>query len=101
MEPKLRAAGGTVLSLFVTEHSPNSFRLPVREAENVFVWFAGFLEGTLDESVLTVLASLVTSVHAPGVLRAPQTLRLAPTARSLVSGSSTGSTALSPMDVKA
>jgi hypothetical protein len=37
------ASGTTVLADFVTEHSENTFpALPVREGENVFVWFARF-----------------------------------------------------------
>jgi hypothetical protein len=95
LEPKLRAAGGTVLAYFVTEHSPNNFRLPVRESENVFAWFAGFADGKLDASVLPVVSSFGTSVHVRGGLQPPQVLRLAPTARSLLSGSSPACTALS------
>lgn len=38
--PQLRAAGIPVLGAYVTETSPNTFpRLPVRQAEKVFVWF--------------------------------------------------------------
>jgi hypothetical protein len=101
LAPKLRAAGGTVLAYFVTEHSPNNFRLPVRESENVFVWFVGFADATLDESVLTVLTRPVSPVNADGVLQPPQLLRLAPTARSLLSGSSPACRALGAMDSNA
>jgi hypothetical protein len=70
-EREVRPALGTsLLACFQTEHSPNTFpALPVREGENVFVWFARF--PTLDA---------VDRVDAgPG-----QRLVLAPTARSLV-----------------
>ena len=41
--PYLIEAGASILAYFVTEDSPNKFpALPVREGENVFVWFAGF-----------------------------------------------------------
>ena len=40
--PALRESGLSPLAHFVTEPSPNTFpALPVREGENVFVWFAG------------------------------------------------------------
>ena len=40
--PGLRESGLVPLAYFVTEPSPNTFpALPVREGENVFVWFAG------------------------------------------------------------
>jgi hypothetical protein len=38
--PQLLRAGVNVISIFVTESSPNNFpRLPVREGEHVLVWF--------------------------------------------------------------
>lgn len=43
MAPAVEAAGGRIRGRFVTDSSPNTFpRLPVREGEHVFVWFAGF-----------------------------------------------------------
>ncbi|HTA40622.1 MAG TPA: NIPSNAP family protein [Candidatus Acidoferrales bacterium] len=45
IRPALVNAGSTVLATFVTEHSENTFpRLPVREGEDVFVWFARFVD---------------------------------------------------------
>jgi hypothetical protein len=42
-EPLLAKAGTPVIGRFVTETAPNTFpRLPVREGENVFVWFAAY-----------------------------------------------------------
>lgn len=41
--PQLVAAGARILGEFVTEDGANTFpRLPVREGETVFVWFAAF-----------------------------------------------------------
>jgi hypothetical protein len=46
LAPELTRTGGTVLGSYVTEQSQNNFPdLPVREGENVFVWFARFPEG--------------------------------------------------------
>jgi hypothetical protein len=43
--PELTTAGGSILGSYVTEQSENNFpALPVREGENVFVWFARFPE---------------------------------------------------------
>ncbi len=62
--------GGSLLGYLVTEPSPNTFpALPVREGENVLVWFAGYP----DRSALDPAS------------REAQ-LRLAPTSRSLLHG---------------
>lgn len=89
--PALAHAGIAVLAQFVTEPAPNSFpRLPVRESENVFVWFAAFsdqqslsvAERRLEESpewqsrILPKLRVLTTGN--------PERLVLAPTRRSLL-----------------
>lgn len=63
---------GSTLGYFVTEPSPNTFpALPVREGENVLVWFAGYSEEPTFE---------------PSGRQ--QLLRLAPTSRSLLHGHS-------------
>ncbi len=68
-ERELRASGVQIDGLFVTEPTPNTFtRLPVREGENVLVWF-GTLEGGEWRRPLT---------DSPAVL-----LELDPTPRSL------------------
>ena len=68
-------AGAEVLATFVTHPGPNTFpALPVRENENVFAWFA---RGELER--LDVPDELDRRFT-----RAPEVLRLAPTARSLV-----------------
>ena len=43
LEPVLKDTGAAVEGYFLTESSPNNFpALPVREGENVFVWFSTF-----------------------------------------------------------
>jgi hypothetical protein len=69
--PVLGRAGTPVLAWFLTEYAPNNFpALPVREGENVVVWFARHAGAALPESFLSQL------------LDCPLTLRLRPTARS-------------------
>ena len=66
--PAIAEQGGSLLGYFVTEPSENTFpALPVREGEQVLVWFAAFP----DEALLP-----------------PDALRLEPTARSLLHGGS-------------
>lgn len=88
LKPQWAAAGASVIAQMVSEQSPNTFpALPVREAENVFVWFSLFpdqaalarqqraLSDSMEWRVLSGKLSLWT--HQP-----IQTLRLEPTARS-------------------
>jgi hypothetical protein len=89
--PVLIGAGATPLACLQTEHAENTFpALPVRTGENVFAWLARFpgpdrlddhlrqVERSADwrDRVLPALSALITG--------APQQLRLAPTARSLL-----------------
>jgi hypothetical protein len=91
VRPALAGSGAALLACLQTEHAENTFpALPVRTGENVFVWFARFpsldqLSDHLDQLARSVrwqdqvrpaLSALLTS--------APQQLRLAPTARSLL-----------------
>jgi hypothetical protein len=78
--PTITDSGGSILGYFVTEASKNTFpSLPVREGEQVFVWFAGFADRDgLDR------ASERPADRA-------QVLRLAPTSRSLLHGGGRGS----------
>ncbi|HUG25720.1 NIPSNAP family protein [Piscinibacter sp.] len=89
VQPLLAGAGSEVLAAFVTEPGPNDFpRLPVREGEQVFVWFERFAD---EAAHRRHLASLVASPRwttdvSPAFMRCfiaePQVLRLVPTARS-------------------
>jgi hypothetical protein len=89
--PVLTGAGATPLASLQTEHAENTFpALPVRTGENVFAWLARFPGPALlddhlrqiersagwRDRVLPALSALITG--------APQRLRLAPTARSLL-----------------
>jgi hypothetical protein len=91
VRPVLLSTGATPLACFQTEPAENTFpALPVRAGENVFVWLAQFptpalladhlhqLErsGSWRRRVLPTLSALTRG--------APQQLRLAPTARSLL-----------------
>src|SRR5215469_12446788 len=91
LAPALTKSGASILSYFVTEESPNTFpALPVREGEQVFVWFSSFRDQAAYDEHGTVLAreeEWHDQVWKPMVRRlkaAPSVLKLAPTARSLV-----------------
>jgi quinol monooxygenase YgiN len=90
--PALTEHGASILASFVTEASANTFpALPVRENEQVFVWFAGFRDqATYDEHVtLTQSDDWYSTLWEPVArqfIAAPQVLRLTPTARSLLHG---------------
>jgi quinol monooxygenase YgiN len=90
MAPLLERSGARILAQYVSEKSRNTFeRLPVREKEYVFVSFAAFADAddyvrqqralAADEGWRGMLAA-----HAGDMERAPETLLLQPTARSLV-----------------
>jgi hypothetical protein len=91
VKPAVTGSGATVLAYFATEHSENTFpALPVREGENVFVWFAHFNDPAAYESHI---AALTQSPHwrdeiskelARRFKRAPEILKLSPTTRSLL-----------------
>jgi NIPSNAP protein len=91
VKPAVIGSGATVLAYFVTEHSENTFpALPVREGENVFVWFARFNDPAAYERHI---AALTQSPHwrdenskelARRFKRAPEILKLSPTTRSLL-----------------
>lgn len=89
--PMVEQSGARVLARYVTDKSKNNFpRLPVREKENVFVWFGEFENRRAYDSWLEALARnprwrdevlprIQTTLQRP-----PETLILQPTARSLV-----------------
>ena len=91
IKPEMAAAGGTVLAYFVPEPGENTFpALPVRENENVFVWFARFSDlaaydlylAALERSVRwheEIIKELTRRIKGP-----PELLKLSPTARSLL-----------------
>jgi hypothetical protein len=93
LAPVLTKNGASILASFVTEESSNTFPvLPVREGEQVFVWFLSFRgQAAYDQHVAALARSaewqeqmwkpLVRHLKA-----APSVLKLTPTARSLAHG---------------
>ncbi len=89
LAPCIARSGGAVLGSYISEPAPNNFpRLPVRERDPVFVWFArlptaaaerGFSERLAAESGWRDGAS---EAVLPALMRKPEVLRLTPTARS-------------------
>jgi quinol monooxygenase YgiN len=90
MAPLLEHGGARILAQYVSEKSRNTFaRLPVREKEWVFVVFAAFDDADAYVRQQRALAANerwrgVLAAHAAAMARAPETLMLQPTARSLV-----------------
>jgi hypothetical protein len=90
IKPVLEAAGAPVIAMFVLERSSNTFpRLPVRDGEHVFVWFSRFSSAGAHgrfEAALAAAPRWRDSIAAElsSKIREPQTLRLSPTARSLL-----------------
>ena len=89
MKPTLINVGASILACFVTEDSPNTFpRLPVREGEHVFVWFAGFRDEEAYQIHLAALAESkiwkdeISKSLNRKLKRKPEVLRLSPTSRS-------------------
>ena len=91
MKPAVTGSGATVLAYFATEQGENTFpALPVREGENVFVWFARLNDPAAYERHI---AALTQSPHwrdeiskelASRLKREPEILKLSPTTRSLL-----------------
>jgi len=91
LKPTVTDASASILAYFVTEDSENTFpALPVREGENVFVWFARFNNQTAYELHLAALGRSphwrdeISEELARRLKRAPEVLKLSPTARSLL-----------------
>jgi quinol monooxygenase YgiN len=86
MLPKLQADGVEALAWFVPEALPNNFpRLPVREGEKLFVWFAAFRD--LDDYERCSAAIKAAATPIQHLLEGePEVLKLKPTARSLIRG---------------
>lgn len=93
LAPVLTKNGASILSSFVTEESLNTFpALPVREGEQVFVWFSGFGDRAAYDEHIASLArgqqwrDLIWEPMVRRLKTAPLVLKLSPTARSLVTG---------------
>jgi hypothetical protein len=96
LTPALNHLGGALLAYLVTEKRPNTFPgLPVREGENVFIWFAGFPKGAIPDEAAPGHGRLGRSIPAAPQQSQPiQVLRLEPAARSMLTG---GSQACAPI----
>ncbi|MEO6890348.1 MAG: NIPSNAP family protein [Ktedonobacteraceae bacterium] len=94
--PMLCVAGAQLLGYYITEPAENTFpQLPVREGEQVFVWFASFADEeayTAYQMALTASQAWTTSL-APALqewlARPEEVLELAPSRRSLLRHRST------------
>ena len=91
VKPAVTGSGATVLAYFVIEHSENTFpALPVREGENVFVWFARFSDPVAYERHIAALTQSsrwrdeISKELARRLKREPEILKLSPTTRSLL-----------------
>lgn len=91
LKPAVTDTGASILGYFVTENSGNTFpMLPVREGENVFVWFSRFNDSAAYELHVAALARSprwrdeISKEVARRLKRGPEVLKLSPTARSLL-----------------
>ena len=93
LRPVIEGLDATISASFVTENSENTFPTsPVRLGENVFVWFSTFPDLAAYENYLAALSrseewrSEVSTPLTQFLEKAPEVLRLSPTARSLLHG---------------
>ena len=93
LKPMATSLGATITAYFMTEDSENTFpALPVREGENVFVWFSTFQDSAPYEIYEAALSqSERWRDEVSGGLTnyfdtAAEVLKLSPTARSLLRG---------------
>lgn len=93
IHPVLMETDARLLAYFVTEDSPNTYpQLPVREGENVFVWFAGFQDQDAYERHLAEIgrskpwSQEISKFLKRRLIRKPEVLRLSPTPRSRLTG---------------
>jgi hypothetical protein len=93
LKPVAISLGATISAYFVRENSENTFpALPVRERENVFVWFSTFQDSAAHENYVAALAKSERwrNEVSAGLMRyldrAAEVLKLSPTARSLLRG---------------
>ncbi len=91
--PEVTQSGARVLASFVTDASPNTYpALPVREGEQVFVWFAMCRDAAAYEECLAALARSerwkreVEGGLGRSAKGTPEVLRLTPTGRSRLRG---------------
>jgi NIPSNAP len=93
LKPVATSLGATISAYFVTESGENTFpALPVREGENVFVWFSTFQDSAAYENYEAALSQSERwrDEASAGLTRyldrAPEILKLSPTGRSRLRG---------------
>jgi quinol monooxygenase YgiN len=93
LKPVLMDSGASVLGYFVTERSANTFpALPVREGEDVLVWFSRFRDQAAYEDHTAALCKSprwrgeISQELTRLLKRTPEVLKLSPTARSQLRG---------------
>ena len=93
LRPAAESLGTTISASFVTENSENTFpALPVRTGENVFVWFSTFSGLAAYENHVADLSrsgrwcSEILTTLTRYLKKAPEVLKLSPTARSRLHG---------------
>jgi hypothetical protein len=98
VRPALARLGAPVLAQFLTEPARNTYpRLPVREGECVFVWFAAFVDAAAQaQHQLATAADPAVLAWTRRLDAAPEILRLAPTPRSLLRGAASPTTREEP-----
>ena len=90
IKPETAAAGAVTLAHFVSDQSENTFpALPVREHENVFVWFARFNDPAACDLYFGTLGRSerwreITAELGRRLKGTPEILKLSPTSRSLL-----------------
>ena len=89
MRPRIEQLGARPIARLVTEEAPNNFpRLPVREHDRVFVWFARWPSADAEHAFASRFAALsgwrddAPEAVLPALMRKPERLRLAPNAKS-------------------
>jgi aminopeptidase N len=93
LKPRWEQAGAAVIAQMVSEHSANTYQaLPVREKENVFVWFSLFPDQAAADKHQRTLAQSMEWREAIGQLTSwthhkIEVLHLEPTARSRLQSS--------------
>jgi hypothetical protein len=87
--PRITELGAKPIARLITEESPNNFpRLPVRDRDRVFVWFARWPNLDAEASFASRFAKLsgwrdsIPEPVLPALMRKPERLRLAPTTTS-------------------
>jgi len=89
VRPRIEELGVKPIACFVSEEASNNFpRLPVREHDRVFVWFARWQDAAAESAFAARFAALsgwrdsAPEAIFPALMRKPERLRLVPTARS-------------------